>query len=555
MLSGSISASISKFHPHGNPEEILLGNGVKETWTYNKRLQVQGISTTKAAVNLLGITYEYGLSDAVNNGNVTKQTIVPPGAANFVQEYLYDDLNRLKYVSETTTVPGASGWSRAFHYDRYGNLGMDSAAALNQYNAGNNRIEKDASGNALSPYPYDAMGNIVNHPTLGQMKFDQAGRLRETVVLGKTVTYDYDGEGRRVKRNYSGLGTTYYVYDGEGQLAAEYGVSDPMLCTVCYITSDALGSTRLMTDGTGTVKQRTDHLPFGDVIPANNTNGGRQSITDGQAQTTYTLAGGPTQKFTGKERDAETGLDYFGARYMSAAQGRFTSPDPLLESGNPKNPQSWNRYAYAFNNPLRFVDPNGLCSAPAVNPGETGVCIDLYIAAPRINGIGHGDNRGPAPNNPSATYRQEIQLAINPSDASVRVVKDDPGVSKATVLRIPESPAELMIGRKGESTTTVSPVTTDKDGTGHFAVYNEAVNGLSALPGAPKDTIKTDLKFTFTPDGRVGLDPGGTRTAYPSLEIYRYDAQGRPSTILQVQERNPRDLCCRNQVIPKVVPR
>jgi RHS repeat-associated protein len=65
-------------------------------------------------------------------------------------------------------------------------------------------------------------------------------------------------------------------------------------------------------------------------------------------------------EFTSKERDAETGLDFFGARYMSSAQGRFTSPDPLLNSGRPWQPQSWNRYAYALNNPLRILDPTGL---------------------------------------------------------------------------------------------------------------------------------------------------------------------------------------------------
>lgn len=63
--------------------------------------------------------------------------------------------------------------------------------------------------------------------------------------------------------------------------------------------------------------------------------------------------------FTGKERDAETGLDYFGARYMSAAQGRFTSPDAPLVDQNPADPQSWNLYSYGRNNPLRFIDPTG----------------------------------------------------------------------------------------------------------------------------------------------------------------------------------------------------
>ncbi len=64
--------------------------------------------------------------------------------------------------------------------------------------------------------------------------------------------------------------------------------------------------------------------------------------------------------FTGKERDAETGLDYFGARYYSGAQGRFTSPDPEYQGAKLEDPQSWNGYAYGRNNPLKYVDPDGL---------------------------------------------------------------------------------------------------------------------------------------------------------------------------------------------------
>ncbi|MBE0656367.1 MAG: hypothetical protein IH602_01690 [Bryobacteraceae bacterium] len=64
--------------------------------------------------------------------------------------------------------------------------------------------------------------------------------------------------------------------------------------------------------------------------------------------------------FTGKERDAETGLDYFESRYFSSAQGRFTSPDALIAKREwMTDPQRWNRYAYVRNNPLRYVDPNG----------------------------------------------------------------------------------------------------------------------------------------------------------------------------------------------------
>ncbi len=63
----------------------------------------------------------------------------------------------------------------------------------------------------------------------------------------------------------------------------------------------------------------------------------------------------PALRFTGKERDAESGLDNFGARYFGSSMGRFMSPDPL--GGDMTNPQSLNRYAYALNNPLRYTDP------------------------------------------------------------------------------------------------------------------------------------------------------------------------------------------------------
>lgn len=65
-------------------------------------------------------------------------------------------------------------------------------------------------------------------------------------------------------------------------------------------------------------------------------------------------------RYTSKERDDETGLDYFGARYYSSPQGRFTSPDPLLSSGTIYAPQTWNRYSYVLNNPLKYTDPFGL---------------------------------------------------------------------------------------------------------------------------------------------------------------------------------------------------
>jgi RHS repeat-associated protein len=69
---------------------------------------------------------------------------------------------------------------------------------------------------------------------------------------------------------------------------------------------------------------------------------------------------GIRQKLTRKERDIETGLDYFWARHYSSAQGRFITVDPLMASAKTGDPQTWNRYAYVVNNPLRYVDPDGM---------------------------------------------------------------------------------------------------------------------------------------------------------------------------------------------------
>jgi RHS repeat-associated protein len=108
----------------------------------------------------------------------------------------------------------------------------------------------------------------------------------------------------------------------------------------------------VVTDAAGNVVARHDYFPFGQEIPQL---GQRASIPS------YSSADQVRQRFTGKERDPEDiGVDYFGARYFSPAQGRFTATDPIIVT--PRrilDPQRLNAYAYVRNNPLRYIDPNG----------------------------------------------------------------------------------------------------------------------------------------------------------------------------------------------------
>lgn len=108
---------------------------------------------------------------------------------------------------------------------------------------------------------------------------------------------------------------------------------------VTYYHTDAIGSVRMITDANGQIVERHDYLPFGEEWQAPSSSERRL--------------------YTGKERDRETGFDYFGARYYASTTGRFTGVDPNHINGDIFDPQRWNAFAYARNNPLRFVDPFG----------------------------------------------------------------------------------------------------------------------------------------------------------------------------------------------------
>ena len=195
-------------------------------------------------------------------------------------------------------------------------------------------------------------------------------------------TYLYDGEGRRVRKTWTPGGgaaqDTYYVYDIAGKLAAEYGTGSNTAAATVYPFTDMLGSVRAVTDATGAVIECYDYLPFGRLLSAADNE--RRNLGCHPPNPDTSLDSEVSQKFTGQVRDEETRLDYFGARYMSAPQGRFLIPDPLMASAKTTNPQSWNRYIYTLNNPLRYVDPDGLdVPAECVEDTNCAIVVNLNV--------------------------------------------------------------------------------------------------------------------------------------------------------------------------------
>jgi RHS repeat-associated protein len=137
---------------------------------------------------------------------------------------------------------------------------------------------------------------------------------------------------------YAGDVVATYLNDGQGPH---------------YRLADWLGTTRVQVNSAGVAELTCASLPFGDP------------------QVPCTSPPATEQFFTGKERDAESGNDYFGARYYASTMGRFMSPDPMGNSvADFSNPQSWNMYAYVLNNPLKYVDPTGLDCAYLNDTGD-----------------------------------------------------------------------------------------------------------------------------------------------------------------------------------------
>ncbi len=287
-----------------------------------------------------------GAACSTNNGDLLSVALPYLGAQ---QSFSYDAYNRLLTASESSS---ATGWSQTYGYDSYGNRWVAGGITTSPFTPeaatnfdSNNRLQIEGT-------PYDASGNLK---VIGGQRYerDADGNIA-AAAINSSVYYAYDADDHRVLKQGVG-GATVYVYDVMGQLAEEYStLSETSPCATCYLTADNLGSTRVITNPSGAAISQHDYLPFGEEIPL--AYSGRANLASYQGG----AADDVNQKFTGKERDSESGLDYFGARYYGSALGRFTSADPLLNSGQPWDPQTWNRYSYTLNNPLRYTDPLGL---------------------------------------------------------------------------------------------------------------------------------------------------------------------------------------------------
>ncbi|HSL52763.1 MAG TPA: RHS repeat-associated core domain-containing protein [Pyrinomonadaceae bacterium] len=362
-----------QYSSFGKMQGIKLGNGLWEHSSFNSRSQaVQialGTSITDSSKLKLDLTYGVRVGQTLdttkNNANVESQTITLTGLT-LAQTYTYDELNRLKSATEKK---GANDtWKQTYDYDRFGNRRFNTTAGATTLpdivtNPAVTNPTISTANNQISSagYAYDQAGNLKcdpEHPCVSGTAYYAYNpeNLIKTANGGSGsggTSYFYDAHGRRVKKVVGGAVTitTVFVYDINGKLLAEYSDAQPTTGGTRYVTADHLGSSRVITDSAQNVKERNDFLPYGEEIDA--------AIGDRSTVTGYSAPDGLRQKFTSKERDPETGLDFFQARYYASKYGRFTSIDPLDASAKQAEPDTWNRYVYVSNNPLRFIDQDG----------------------------------------------------------------------------------------------------------------------------------------------------------------------------------------------------
>ena len=361
----------------------LHGSAVnKQTYTYNIRGWLTGVSGSKFTQNLY---YNTGNGVVKYNGSISSMTW-KAGNESTVRGYkfTYDGLDRMlnaiygetagintnaNRFSENVTGYDKNGNIKGLQ--RYGQTGasayglidnltftlkgnrlnrVDDAVAVSTYNGGFGF--KDGVKQA-NEYTYDANGNLTKDLNKGITNISYNCLNLPSVVTfsdGSTITYTYGADGTKLRTVHK-IGSATTTTDYCGNVVYENGVQKLLLTEEGYVTlsdskyhyylKDHQGNNRVVINQSGTVEETNHYYPFGGVF-----------ASAGSIQ---------PYKYNGKEFDNKKGLNWYdyGARHYDAALGRFTTNDPLAEKYYSMSP-----YTYCADNPVKFIDPNGMEYAP-----------------------------------------------------------------------------------------------------------------------------------------------------------------------------------------------
>ncbi|MBQ4201785.1 MAG: hypothetical protein II648_05770, partial [Bacteroidales bacterium] len=359
-INGTTISSVgTSYDDLGLPTGITYGNGVSENMTYNIRGQLTGQLAQKNSSTLFSSTLRY--NDVFNSsstpswtGNISSWSWTQSGQDERTYVFAYDGLDRLTGTAQYKNSAAENKYGEDLSYDRNGNItslgcrnGSTSTVTTTFTYTGNKRNgwTYDSNGNVTctdpdAEYPITVTYNILNLPAL----------FEEEDGYQTAVCYLADGTKYTAIEDSSSDG---YIYCGPFRCSADDGefldvavaggraVKTTGGWVIRYFTADHLGSTRLVTDASGSVVEQFDYLPYGEKC----INTGLAVANSNKTEYLY----------GGKELPQLFGIGWYdsAARWQTTS-GVFTSPDPLMEKYYSISP-----YAYCAGNPVNLVDPKG----------------------------------------------------------------------------------------------------------------------------------------------------------------------------------------------------
>jgi RHS repeat-associated protein len=379
--SGQVWLAKIKMSPFGSASELALGNGVARNTEFDYAGRGTRLLTRSGGIAISDLRYRFD-----PNSNIRRVEEVAGPSPTGDMRYAYDSLDRL-VAAFGTTMSGMSAGTQsdplyAYSYDPLGRMTFNSRFLNPDHTDRHLEYEYSEDVGSAGPvhgprgirltqsglsdvyahrFEYDAAGNLTRctneSAALAGNKLDRRhtwdalGRLGSVQTPAGTTAFEYDHSRNRVKKvgpsgqsvfyigqiaEVTAEGMTKHVFAGGMRI----GTIRPDGEKLFYMT-DHLQSSTLITDEAGEVVERMDYEPYG--APLENARAGNAKAL--------------RHTFTGRESDAETDLMYYGSRYYDPVMGMFISPDHLVP--NDTDPQLFNRFSYARNNPIVYSDPTG----------------------------------------------------------------------------------------------------------------------------------------------------------------------------------------------------
>lgn len=450
-----------------NLDSINYPNGVVTQYQYNDRNLISEISHTRDGANLIRLEYDYDL----NNNRLSERKHI--GSESLETNYQYDDSNKLTHVA----YPAAYDLPErtvVYTYDGANNRATETTTSAGSTDTKTyiyNTLDQLTDITNTLPdapqvtYTYDDLGNVASRTvTTGTdtnvtgYLFDTRNQLRQVTVGGSTVgQFLYDHSGQRIESTFTYHSQTdqnqapatsetkHSLYDGI-QLLAEYQLNaegNPTLdATYQFYQGTLLGRRALSEDDPANNTQTYYHTDAqNSVLATSKLDGTLAARYDYDAWGKELHNTGTSDNplgYTGHQMDRDIGLIYANARYLDPDTGRFLSFDPF--AGYDDKPISLHRYLYAYQNPLRYVDPDGREAAEkfAIDAGRQAI----IQSSGHMTTISAAEAANAASYSAAATWGSRALVLLSTGASTITGLVYSPRLADGTVS--PEDQARYM---------------------------------------------------------------------------------------------------------------